>query len=621
MKGGGGGGGVGGGGGGKRRWKVLVIGVLVLVILSMLVPLAFLLGLHNGFHSPGFVTVQPASPFESLSRINATKHTQRDLSDRVDEVLQKINPVLPKKSDVYVSSRDMNGTSGSVSNNRGLPVSPTVVANPSPASNTKIEASVKGDQGAIVSADETQRTCEVKYGSYCLWREENKEPMKDAKVKHMKDLLFVARAYYPTIAKMPSQSKLTRDMKQNIQEFERILSESSADADLPPQVDKKFQKMEAVISKAKTFPVDCNNVDKKLRQILDLTEDEASFHMKQSVFLYQLAVQTMPKSLHCLSMRLTVEYFKSAALDIEDSEKFSDPSLLHFVIISDNILASSVVINSTVVHARESKNFVFHVLTDEQNYFAMKQWFIRNPCKQATVQVLNIEKFEMDSSEMKLTLPTEFRVSFAGGDNLGSQQNRTHYLSLFSQSHYLLPKLFHKLEKVVILDDDVVVQRDLSPLWELDMEGKVNGAVKSCSVRLGQLKSLKRGSFDANACLWMSGLNVIDLAKWRELGVSETYHKFNKEMSGGDESREAIALQASLLTFQDQVYALDDKWALSGLGYDYYINTQSIKNAAILHYNGNMKPWLELGIPQYKNYWRNHLNREDRFLSDCNVNP
>ncbi|CAA7052107.1 unnamed protein product [Microthlaspi erraticum] len=618
MKGGGGGGGGGVGGGGKRRWKVLVIGVLVLVILSMLVPLAFLLGLHNGFHSPGFVTVQPASPFESLSRINATKHTQRDLSDRVDEVLQKINPVLPKKSDVYVGSVDMNGASSSVPKKRGLPVSPTVVANPSPANNTKIEASDKGGQGATVSGDETQKTCEVKYGSYCLWREENKEPMKDAKVKHMKDLLFVARAYYPTIAKMPSQSKLTRDMKQNIQDFEKILSESSADNDLPPQVDKRFQKMEAVIAKAKTFPVDCNNVDKKLRQILDLTEDEASFHMKQSVFLYQLAIQTMPKSHHCLSMRLTVEYFKSAALDIEDSEKFSDPSLLHFVIISDNILASSVVINSTVVHARESKNFVFHVLTDEQNYFAMKQWFIRNPCKQATVQVLNIEKFEMDSSEMKLTLPTEFRVSFTGGDN---SENRTHYLSLFSQSHYLLPKLFHKLEKVVILDDDVVVQRDLSPLWELDMAGKVNGAVKSCSVRLGQLKSLKGGSFNSNACLWMSGLNVIDLAKWRELGVSETYHKFYKEMSGGDESREAIALQASLLTFQDQVYALDDKWALSGLGYDYYINTQSIKNAAILHYNGNMKPWLELGIPQYKNYWRNHLNREDRFLSDCNVNP
>ncbi|KAF8093049.1 hypothetical protein N665_0392s0020 [Sinapis alba] len=623
MKGGGvGGGGGGSGGGGKRRWKVLVIGVLVLVILSMLVPLAFLLGLHNSFHSPGIVTVQPSSPNQfERSRINATKHSQTDLSKRVDQVLQKINPVLPKKIDINVVSRDMNTTSISDSKKKGLPVSPAVVANPSPANKTKTEVPPKVVQGAIVNADETQSTCQVKYGSYCLWREENKEPMKDAKVKHMKDLLFVARAYYPSIAKMPSQSKLTRDMKQNIQEFERILSESSADADLPPQVDKKFEKMDAVISKAKSFPVDCNNVDKKLRQILDLTEDEASFHMKQSVFLYQLAVHTMPKSLHCLSMRLTVEYFKSGSVDVEDNEKFSDPSLLHFVIISDNILASSVVINSTVLHARDSKNFVFHVLTDEQNYFAMKQWFIRNPCKQAAIQVLNIEKLELDNSDRTLSLPAEFRVSFLSGANLASQENRTYYLSLFTQSHYLLPKIFHKLKKVVFLDHDVVVQRDLSPLWELNMEGKVNGAVKECAVRLGQLKSLKRGSFDTNACLWMSGLNVIDLARWRELGVSETYQKFYKQMNGGGISREAVALQASLLTFQDKIYALDDKWALSGLGYDYYINTQTIKNAATLHYNGNMKPWLELGIPQYKNYWRKHLNREDRFLSDCNVNP
>ena len=46
-----------GGGGGvapaKRRWRGLAIGVLFLVVLSMLVPLGFLLGLHNGFHSAG----------------------------------------------------------------------------------------------------------------------------------------------------------------------------------------------------------------------------------------------------------------------------------------------------------------------------------------------------------------------------------------------------------------------------------------------------------------------------------------------------------------------------------------------------------------------------------------
>lgn len=120
------------------------------------------------------------------------------------------------------------------------------------------------------------------------------------------------------------------------------------------RIGKKLQKMEASIAKAKSFPVDCNNVYKKLSQILDLTEDEANFHMKQSAFLYRLAVQTMPKSLHCLSMRLTVDYFTSPSSDMEIpvSEKYSDPTLRHLVIFSRNVLASSVVINSTVMHAK-----------------------------------------------------------------------------------------------------------------------------------------------------------------------------------------------------------------------------------------------------------------------------
>lgn len=112
--------------------------------------------------------------------------------------------------------------------------------------------------------------------------------------------------------------------------------------------------MEAVIAKAKACPVECGNVDKKFRQLVDLTEDEANFHAKQSAFLYQLAVQTMPKSLHCLSMRLTVEYFRSSPLDEEQSvaERYLNPDLHHYIIFSKNVLASSAVVNSTVLHAK-----------------------------------------------------------------------------------------------------------------------------------------------------------------------------------------------------------------------------------------------------------------------------
>jgi alpha-1,4-galacturonosyltransferase len=34
-----------------------------------------------------------------------------------------------------------------------------------------------------------------------------------------------------------------------------------------------------------------------------------------------------------------------------------------------------------------------------------------------------------------------------------------------------------------------------------------------------------------------------------------------------------------------------------------------------------MKPWLELGIPDYKKYWKRFLDRGDRFMDECNVNP
>lgn len=112
-------------------------------------------------------------------------------------------------------------------------------------------------------------------------------------------------------------------------------------------------------------------------------------------------------------------------------------------------------------------------------------------------------------------------------------RNRTEYISVFSHSHFLLPEIFPDLEKVVLLDDDLVVQRDLSGLFEIDIEEKVVGAVNFCRVRLGQVKGYLNG-FDYGAnedCLWISGLNVVDLKKWRELSISDTYHELVKKVS------------------------------------------------------------------------------------------
>jgi alpha-1,4-galacturonosyltransferase len=53
-------------------------------------------------------------------------------------------------------------------------------------------------------------------------------------VKRLKDQIFIARAHYPSIAKLKQQERFTLELKQNIQEHERMLSDTTADADLPP---------------------------------------------------------------------------------------------------------------------------------------------------------------------------------------------------------------------------------------------------------------------------------------------------------------------------------------------------------------------------------------------------
>ncbi|XP_041027784.1 probable galacturonosyltransferase 7 isoform X3 [Juglans microcarpa x Juglans regia] len=591
----------------KRRWRGLVIGVLGLVILSMLVPLVFLLGLHNGFRSAGYASEQQRPTSES--RIGYDKYEVRDAWNESEDVLRNFTNKAKNKTFGRGSKHDSQATE--------VPPRSITQSPPVKNQNTNVGAAVGLPLYAKDVVDDIGKLCEFKFGSYCHWHQEHREEMKDSMVKKLKDQLFVARAFYPSIAKLPRQDKLSRELKLNIQELERVLSESTTDVDLPPQIAKKLQRMEAAIAKAKLFHVECNNVDKKLRQIYDMTEDEANFHMKQSAFLYQLAVQTMPKSLHCLSMRLTVEYFRSPPNDMKLSmaEKSTDPMLHHYVIFSNNVLASSV----------ESVNQAFHVLTDEQNYFAMKLWFLRNTYKEATVQVLNIESLKLDNHSkatlLHLSLPEEFRVSFHSVDSPPMAPIRTEYVSIFSHSHYLLPKMFQNLDKVVVLDDDVVVQQDLSALWSLDMGGKVNAAVQFCSLRLDQLKKyLGENSYNKNSCAWMSGLNVIDLARWRDLNLTETFQRLAQEMTTLEESVEAVALRASLLSFEGLIYAIDGAWILSGLGHDYGIDNEAISKAAILHYNGNMKPWLELGIPKYKHYWKKFLSREDQFMSECNVN-
>lgn len=104
-------------------------------------------------------------------------------------------------------------------------------------------------------------------------------------------------------------------------------------------------------------------------------------------------------------------------------------------------------------------------------------------------------------------------------------------------------QLFPDLDKIVLLDDDIVVQHDLSSLWEIDLNKKVVGAVvdswcgsNCCPGRklkdyLNFSNPLISSNFNYDHCAWMYGMNIFDLKAWRRSNVTKAYHRWLKLVS------------------------------------------------------------------------------------------
>jgi alpha-1,4-galacturonosyltransferase len=101
-----------------------------------------------------------------------------------------------------------------------------------------------------------------------------------------------------------------------------------------------------------------------------------------------------------------------------------------------------------------------------------------------------------------------------------------------------LPEIYPKLDKIVFLDDDVVVKKDITDLWSIDMKGKVNGAVETCGESFHRFDRYLNFSnpiivknFDPHACGWAFGMNVFDLVEWRRQNITKIYHSWQKLVS------------------------------------------------------------------------------------------
>lgn len=315
---------------------------------------------------------------------------------------------------------------------------------------------------------------------------------------------------------------------------------------------------------------------------------------------------------------------------------------------------------------QEPEKHVFHLVTDKLNFGAMNMWFLLNPPGDATIHVENVDDFkwlnssycpvlkQLESAAMKeyYFKADRQKTLSAGSSNLKYRNPK--YLSMLNHLRFYLPQVYPKLNKILFLDDDIVVQKDLTGLWEVDLNGNVNGAVETCGESFHRFDKYLNFSnpniaqnFDPNACGWAYGMNIFDLKQWKNKDITGIYHKWQTMVRLLISSLDSISLfkhiifshyptvffcqnedrvlwklgtlPPGLMTFYKLTHPLDKSWHVLGLGYNPSIDRSEIDNAAVAHYNGNMKPWLELAMTKYRPYWTRYIKYDHPYIRGCNL--
>ncbi|KAM3332357.1 hypothetical protein ACQJBY_027897 [Aegilops geniculata] len=372
----------------------------------------------------------------------------------------------------------------------------------------------------------------------------------------------------------------------------------------------------------------------------------------RTLFNRHLASLGIPKSMHCLALRLAEEFAVNSAARSpvplpQYAPRLTDASRIHVCLVTDNVLAAAVAVASAVRSSAGPSRIVFHVVTDKKSYVPMHSWFALHPVAPAVVEVKGLHQFDWrDGDAIASVMRTIDEVQKSSLDYHqkcdGSVEREYRRLeatkpSTFSILNYLkihLPEFFPELPRVILLDDDVLVRKDLAGLWEQDLAGNIMGAVgahrpgadggicieRTLSEHLNfSDPAVSSLGLDGSHCAWSWGATTVDLDAWRGANVTETYQSWlQKNRESGFRLWKMGSLPPALIAFDGRVQAIEPLWHLPDLGRR-MPDAELLQLSAVLHFSGPRKPWLEVAFPELRELWLGHLNNSDSFLRGCGV--
>ncbi len=167
-----------------------------------------------------------------------------------------------------------------------------------------------------------------------------------------------------------------------------------------------------------------------------------------------------------------------------------------------------------------------------------------------------------------------------------------------------------KTDKLLYLDSDLVIDRDISEIYNRDLGKNIALAVEDEDISSKHKIQLGLNKTDS---YFNAGVLMIDMGKWREFKINYNAIKFIRE-------------NPQKVEFSDQDglnFALRSKWgkvesSWNSLAKRYYFRSKPINKKLIIHYAGFLKPWNTIDIVPFKSRYGYYANltpwRDTRYI-------
>jgi lipopolysaccharide biosynthesis glycosyltransferase len=305
-------------------------------------------------------------------------------------------------------------------------------------------------------------------------------------------------------------------------------------------------------------------------------------------------------------------------------------------------------INSTLSHARDASRLRFHVLCT-----AAECGPLRDYCAAAARAALcnAVEWVQFDAANIETRFGRE-SVSNSAARNLSAPHNF---------ARFYLARWLPAVDKVIWLDNDVIAQRDIALLYDaslrpddaphalaavvqrrslddsmvrrilLGLEGKPFGKATTPDGKRPRLLDMRHGavlqplidrlqrcrdSVPANTpdCFhFNAGVAVYRLDRWRERNITAAIEEWLLFLADNPAVAVGLTQPPLVFYFWEQVQELEWRWNV-GSAADIErmadTNDPALDEAALLHFNGDGKPWLS-GNERIAALWNKHAPTEE----------